>query len=832
MKKKGIALLLSAVMLMSLMTGCSKTDDKGDTTLSEYTYTAQYSNLKTPADLKVQYIDTGAATADTMYFVAEAVIGTTTESYTYEDENGNEVTETYEVDDYKSVLLKLDIASGEVSTLENYSQTEIPEGYGGYTSIRNMQVDSNGNIWIYEQSYIYKMNTGTSTDTDIAVYASYVTDSAVEVMPEVDYGYSYGDEQEIYLLKKLDSTGTEILSLDVGKIVAEDENYVGYTNVDNIIVDSEGNAVISDNGSNQIFVLNSEGELLFKISNDGYINGIMSLGGDKIGVSVYDQTTYEQSIKVIDMETKGYGETFLAPSDAWQFMAGDEVYDFYYQSSDTLYGYVLETSTKDMVLNLINVDINRSDLDLIVPAGEGTFYGLISSYNSKTYETSYELVKLHEVLRSSLPETQTLTYACMYLNDNMRSTIIDFNKKNASNGYRIEVVDYSQYNTSDDYSAGLTKLQTEIVSGKVPDILSTDSLPMRQYSAKGLFYNLYEFIDADTELGGRDALFMPLFEALEQDGELYQIGPEFTVMTAMALKSVVGDVTSWTVDDVMTAFDTLAEGATLSSNYMTRDQLLTLIIYFNLDEFVNWDTGECSFDSQYFIDLLNLCTLAPAEFDWEEYYGEYGYMSETSDQDKMRQGLQLFTQQSIYSIADLMWSGVTEESLEEFAFVGLPTTAGGNGNTYGLNSGLAISASTKYPEAAWEFVRQYLTEDFQRENVWSLPTNTVVLEEQLAELARAEYKIDPETGEEVEVPKYSYWSGDSDEPTYVYAMSEEAVDTIRNLLASPTKTINYDQNLITIVTEECVAFFAGTKSAEDTASMIQSRVSLYVNEQR
>ena len=42
-------------------------------------------------------------------------------------------------------------------------------------------------------------------------------------------------------------------------------------------------------------------------------------------------------------------------------------------------------------------------------------------------------------------------------------------------------MDYSQFNTEDDYSAGVTKLNTEIISGNVPDIFVSDQLPIEQY---------------------------------------------------------------------------------------------------------------------------------------------------------------------------------------------------------------------------------------------------------------------------------------------------------------------------------------------------------------
>ena len=41
----------------------------------------------------------------------------------------------------------------------------------------------------------------------------------------------------------------------------------------------------------------------------------------------------------------------------------------------------------------------------------------------------------------------------------------------------------------------------------------------------------------------------------------------------------------------------------------------------------------------------------------------------------------------------------------------------------------------------------------------------------------------------------------------------------------------YDQNIMNLVTEESADFFAGNKTAEQAASLIQDRVSIYVAEQ-
>ena len=87
-----------------------------------------------------------------------------------------------------------------------------------------------------------------------------------------------------------------------------------------------------------------------------------------------------------------------------------------------------------------------------------------------------------------------------------------------------------------------------------------------------------------------------------------------------------------------------------------------------------------------------------------------------------------------------------------------------------------------------------------------------------------------ENGNKVEIPRYSW--GDGTIEVNVYALTQEEADQILELINTTTRTMTTDQAITEIVTSETEAYFAGSKSAEETAKMVQSRVSLYVNEQR
>ena len=58
------------------------------------------------------------------------------------------------------------------------------------------------------------------------------------------------------------------------------------------------------------------------------------------------------------------------------------------------------------------------------------------------------------------------------------------------------------------------------------------------------------------------------------------------------------------------------------------------------------------------------------------------------------------------------------------------------------------------------------------------------------------------------------------------------MDEICNFIYSVDKLSYYNQDIINIVIEEAESYFADTKKAEEVARIIQSRVQIYVDENR
>ena len=63
-------------------------------------------------------------------------------------------------------------------------------------------------------------------------------------------------------------------------------------------------------------------------------------------------------------------------------------------------------------------------------------------------------------------------------------------------------------------------------------------------------------------------------------------------------------------------------------------------------------------------------------------------------------------------------------------------------------------------------------------------------------------------------------------------LRQETLTELVELVSTTTKVADYNDSIIEIVAEQAAAYFEGQKSAEDVAKLIQSKVNIYVNEQR
>lgn len=841
MKTKRIfALLLAALMIVGLFAGCSKdgTKDPGKTdsngslidqtkpaaTTAKYAYKADYLDLTMPDG--VQYVNQICAAGTTLY----ASVGIQGEEITNTDPDTGETWSYY---NSRLGVLTIDPDTGICTELSNLQLPEVPEGAEGSVNCYNMIGSDDGTLWMLVNVYATQYELPDDFDPN--------TDSKWNY-PSTDIGGSY--------LMHVAADGSTIASIDLSDTNADDTEDGMSSNLSSFAVDAAGNLYVSD--YNNIYVLDAEGNVQFKLDGSQYNGSLCRLNAQQVGVMWYNYTDdvnaadeNGQYFVPIDLETKDWGEKVKLPSNVWSIFPGDDAYDFYYAYNNNIYGYTAKTDTKDKLVDWLACDVDTNNMSGYAMLSDSRVAALMQDWS--TDPTTYQLIVLHRVDASEIKEKKVLTLACMYLDWNLRSMIVEYNKTNDE--YRINVVDYSEYATDDDYNAGVTKLTTEIISGSVPDIFLTSNLPIDKYAAKGVIADLNTFMDGGNGLS-RDYFVPQVMSALEKDGKLYELPTSFSVQTAYALSSIASQYDTWNVAAVQDAMTQLQEGATVFSDGWTKNTALSNCLSRNLSAFVDWTTGKCEFDSEAFQQLLAFCNSFPAET--SDGDGAIAYASSAdiaiddamweSDATRITNGKQLMSTTGMYSFDSYIWNVYAIR--DKITFTGYPTEDG-SGSSFELQMPMAISSVTKYPDAAWDFVcsiiKKMNTID-ENNYYYGFPISQAAFDAEMTDIMTEQYQLD-ENGEQVDwdgdgepdkAIRGSYETMENGETVYkdVYALTQEDIDQILGVINSTRSVYDYDQEILDIITDEVAAYFAGDKDVQTTASMIQSRVNLYVQEQR
>ena len=844
-----IAALLALVMLLGMFAGCSKnggettdpanpsnnpgtkteTNDEKAASTSKYAYQAEYF----PIPDNIQYVNTSAISGASLYFTGNIIDG----KQTYTDENGAEI----EYDNYRSALFKMDVETGDCTELTEFQLPGVPEGWLGSSDLNNLQAAADGTLWAIYNSYTYRYNPPAD-------------------MAEDDSMYNYYEEGENKTgLLHLDADGKELKRIEFSQT---DENGNSFY-VSSFFVDNSGNVYLSD--WQNVYIYDQDGNKKATVDLGENGGDLCELKAGVVGVSYYqyNEAKPEENGRVfqeIDPATgKLTGDAVKLPDVAYSFFPGDDVYDIYYDYNGNIYGYKFDTDTKEKVVDWLECDINSNNLNSYSILPDGRVIAFESTYDEQAQKNNMQLIVMTRVDAASVVNKTVLTFACMYLDWNMRDAIVKFNR--ASNTHRIVVRDYSEYNTDDDYNAGIQKLNTEMLSGKLPDMIdiNTYSMPVEQYAAKGFLTDLYELIDADPDMS-REDFVQPVLKALESaDGKLYQLPNTFAISTAIALDKVAGDYDTWNLAAVKDAMTKLQDGASVFDVYRTKSDILQTCISRNIDAFVDWENGSAHFDSDEFKALLEFANQFPDTYDWENATDE----ENDSAQNRMNSGKQLMTDMYVSNFEDMLYQLTGYNG--GVKFVGYPSEDGTSNHAFQLDGAIAISTTCADKTAAWNFMKQFLTEEYQSGyNVWSFPINQKAFDKKMQEAMTEEYQTDAngnvmkdENGDPIRIPKMTYYTDgngggvmysttaeaasstvviggtavNDDGSISIYAMTQEQVDQILDLINATTAVYGYDESILSIISDEAAAYFAGEKSLDDTANMIQSRVNLYVAEQ-
>lgn len=522
------------------------------------------------------------------------------------------------------------------------------------------------------------------------------------------------------------------------------------------------------------------------------------------------------SLALADLEAGTLGEKYTIPGRSYEYSYYPGLgCDLYLTGTYGVYGYNLGDEDKTPIMSFVDSDLSYYSVYQVTGLNEQEFLAITSDW-----DTPDTLTKFTKVDPKDVKEKEVLTLAMTSTDWGIRRLAIQFNKNNEK--YRISIQDYDAlYSTEDDWKAGINRLNTDIVSGKVPDILLLDSsMPVDSYISKGLLADLKPFIEKDEDFSVED--FMPnVIEAFSVDGKLYSLVPSYSINTLVAKASEVGKERGWTVQEVKELLASKPEGTQLLLN-VSRDDMLQYCFSMAGSQFIDWEKGTCNFNSDGFIEMLEFIATFPEEVDWDampdNFWDNYDAM--------WREGKVIAT---VSNIGDLRNFNNMEQGTfgGELTMIGFPSSDG-DGSVIWPNLRFALSAKSKNSEGAWEFLRTFLTDEYQESVEYGFPLSVKLLDEKVQQAMERPYYMD-ENNKKVEYDETAYINGVE---IPIAPITKERADEIVAQLYSFTQVYRSDDTLLNIVREEAGPFFAGQKKAQEVAPIIQSRVQLYVNENR
>ncbi len=375
----------------------------------------------------------------------------------------------------------------------------------------------------------------------------------------------------------------------------------------------------------------------------------------------------------------------------------------------------------------------------------------------------------------------------------IKAAIMAFNRSNES--YYITIRSYCSNTTY--WQESQQRFLADMAAQNAPDII--DMLFWRDYYepfvSSGYLENLTPYLEQSQY---KDDIMWNVLSAYEVDGSLYLLAPQFSFTGLLIHPEYACPLEDWNTETFLTMLQRNAWKKNVFNIYQSNPQdLLRNMLIGRQGELIDKEQKKAYFESQAFLDMLALCK-------------EYAENHEAGEDDLLNYN-NLFSRRQYGFYHDYVFS--TDIYGREYQIYGYPTADGQVYQVFSSDS-LAIYAGSTHKEGAWQFVESLLQEENQVYHAMTnpgIPIRRSVLERMKEEEGWTEM---------------AYRVGDE-----LLTTSEAEFQIVENIIANGIFVPeNVNEDIWSIIEEETAAYFAGDKSAEEVAHIIQSRVGLMLAE--
>ena len=572
------------------------------------------------------------------------------------------------------------------------------------------------------------------------------------------------------------------------------------------IIDDNDNAyvqVVDENNKSELGKYDSEGKCLFKTPIKNQINDFtLKLTSDNRPVISYnnlDDDNAKTEIIYIDENTGSelekvdiqYEDQNVSGFNQ-KIINGYGEDTFYISHNDMLYAYHENTKTTDKILSWLECGFAGESVLYMTKCEDGRIFVLYSNCDyvgSSDDVSGYFLEQSTEENDDRTVIKVVSTYAMPMLD----KCIIEQNESNPD--YKIEYTCYDEINNEG-------SLDYDIMAGNIPDVYIMGYSDINKYIAKNAFEDLTPYIKND-DMVNEDYFLDGFLDAIKMNGKQYFLSDCFNISTLIGKKSELSKYEgSWTMDSFIEYCESKPDDV-MPFYETTKQNLFYILGVNNFSRYIDWETGQCSFDGEEFRNLLEFCNRYEHKAD--------GYLDGDLDCDKhagpIRRGEVLFEYGTLIDITAAQ--AFAEEFGKDEIYIGFPTDD---------NSGIrlkcpyefCLSSVSEHKEEGWDFIKQLMKNS---EGSESRLDSSIKGFEQSFEAASAS-------------DGYGSYNGIAVTPA-----KKKDAETIKQLLKK-SKYGYFIYGQFEIISEDVEKYFAGKRDIDETVRIIQDRMSKYVNENR
>ena len=382
----------------------------------------------------------------------------------------------------------------------------------------------------------------------------------------------------------------------------------------------------------------------------------------------------------------------------------------------------------------------------------------------------------------------------------------------SSDEYYYSLKEYKEDEGDEEGASNITKKEKDIVGNNAPDIIMCGSagigqnFNLNQFGSKGIFMALDEFIEGDSEIDSED-LFSSLKDSCSYDGKMYTIIPSFVIRTMISKEEYFNQGRGMNFNE----FEVFLDSHPNSNPFYnaTRDEVFENFLAMGGNPFYSFSSEKCNFTSEEFKVFLEYLKDYPEEMIYDRDAYEYDELlaNSYSNGDSLLLMCDMETPESIVRYEKLFFK-------DKVSAVGYPNDKGYSGYIVPATYTIGISKTTNNADAAWQFVRWFLLDNYQKGIESSIPASVKAFDYQATRLLKKDYVKGWFMYDYVNVGK----------------LTEDDVNKFKDIILSSGEKNGCDSKVAQIVSEETQAFFLGEKKAEEVGKIIQSRASIYLKE--